>query len=237
MARMQQPPPARPVDRSDDSGAGRRAGHAVSAARSRGPISDGERAGSRHRPRRGGRRTGDPAAAARRWRAALASRRRQDAARWRGSDPAAPGRGGVRAGRAIGLEAGTRTPPPHRLRRPRCLSRSCRSGTRPAIRRSIRVGPSVSQVLSTTLGQSSHVRTVPPDRLHQVLRDLQIGANATLAPTQLASVADFTSARHVLCGHDHDVWQRRFGSTPRSRTSTAARPFRSATRRRTWTAC
>ena len=62
------------------------------------------------------------------------------------------------------------------------------------------LGPSVSQVLSTTLGQSSHVRTVPPDRLHQVLRDLKIGSDATLAPTQLASVADFTSARRVLWG-------------------------------------
>jgi hypothetical protein len=58
----------------------------------------------------------------------------------------------------------------------------------------------VAARLSTTLGQSSHVRTVPPDRLHQVLRDLQIASNATLAPAQLASVADFTTARHVLWG-------------------------------------
>jgi serine/threonine protein kinase/Tfp pilus assembly protein PilF len=62
------------------------------------------------------------------------------------------------------------------------------------------LGPSLSQVLSTTLGQSTHVRTVPPDQLHQVLRDLQIASNATLEPTQLASVARFTSARHVLWG-------------------------------------
>ena len=62
------------------------------------------------------------------------------------------------------------------------------------------MGPSLSQVLSTTLGQSLHVRTVPPDRLHQVLRDLQIASSAELLPTQLASVADFTSARHVLWG-------------------------------------
>ncbi len=62
------------------------------------------------------------------------------------------------------------------------------------------LGPSLSQVLSTTLGQSTHVRTVPPDQLHQVLRDLQIASNATLEPAQLARVADFTSARHVLWG-------------------------------------
>jgi serine/threonine protein kinase/Tfp pilus assembly protein PilF len=62
------------------------------------------------------------------------------------------------------------------------------------------LGTSISQVLSTTLGQSAHVRTVRPDRLNQVLRDLQISPNATLVPTQLASVADFTSAGHVLWG-------------------------------------
>ncbi len=62
------------------------------------------------------------------------------------------------------------------------------------------LGPSLSQVLGTTLGQSSHVRTVPSDRLHQVLQDLRIASNATLAPAQLASVADFTSARRVLWG-------------------------------------
>ena len=62
------------------------------------------------------------------------------------------------------------------------------------------LGPSVSQVLSTTLGQSSHVRMVPPDRLHQVLQDLKIAPSAILAPAQLTSVADFTSARHVLWG-------------------------------------
>jgi tetratricopeptide (TPR) repeat protein len=58
----------------------------------------------------------------------------------------------------------------------------------------------VSQVLSTTLGQSAHVRTVQPDRLNQVLSDLKISANATLVPTQLANVADLTNAGHVLWG-------------------------------------
>ena len=62
------------------------------------------------------------------------------------------------------------------------------------------MGPNVSQVLSTSLGQSAHVRTVAPDRLHQVLRDLQIASNATLDPAQLARVADFASARHILWG-------------------------------------
>jgi serine/threonine protein kinase/tetratricopeptide (TPR) repeat protein len=62
------------------------------------------------------------------------------------------------------------------------------------------LGSSLSEVLRTELGQSSRVRTVPSDRLHQVLQDLRIAPNATLAPPELARVADFTSARSVLWG-------------------------------------
>jgi len=62
------------------------------------------------------------------------------------------------------------------------------------------LGSSLSEVLRTELGQSSRVRTVPSDRLHQVLQDLRIAPNATLAPVELARVADFTSARSVLSG-------------------------------------
>jgi tetratricopeptide (TPR) repeat protein len=62
------------------------------------------------------------------------------------------------------------------------------------------LGSSVSEVLRTELGQSSRVRTVPSDRMGQVLLDLRIAANATLAPTELARVADLTNARRVLWG-------------------------------------
>ena len=62
------------------------------------------------------------------------------------------------------------------------------------------LGSSLSQVLGAELGQSSRVRAVPSDRLHQVLQDLQIVPNATLSPQELARVADFTNARRVLWG-------------------------------------
>ena len=62
------------------------------------------------------------------------------------------------------------------------------------------LGPSVSDVLRTELGQSSHVMTVPSNRVLQVLQDLRIQPNTTLAPTELARVADFTNARSVLWG-------------------------------------
>ena len=62
------------------------------------------------------------------------------------------------------------------------------------------LGSSLSQVLGTELGQSSRVRMVPSDRMHQVLQDLKIAPNATLAPQELARVAEFTNARRVLWG-------------------------------------
>jgi eukaryotic-like serine/threonine-protein kinase len=62
------------------------------------------------------------------------------------------------------------------------------------------LGSSVSEVLRTELGQSSRVRTIPSDRLNQVLHDLRIVPNATLAPGELARVADLSSARGVVWG-------------------------------------
>jgi eukaryotic-like serine/threonine-protein kinase len=71
-------------------------------------------------------------------------------------------------------------------------------------------GSSLSQVLATMLGQSAQVRTVAPDRLQQVLRDLRIAPNANLTSMELARVADFTSTRHVVWGQIS-----RFGNTIR----------------------
>ena len=62
------------------------------------------------------------------------------------------------------------------------------------------LGASLSQVLGTELGQSARVRTVPADRMHQVLQDLQISPTASVSPQDLARVADFTNARRVLWG-------------------------------------
>ena len=92
------------------------------------------------------------------------------------------------------------SPAPARRPGRRSRSRSCRSATRPGDPTLDSLGSSLSQVLGTELGQSSRVRTVPSDRLHQVLQDLQIAPNATLAPQELARVADFTNARRVLWG-------------------------------------
>jgi tetratricopeptide (TPR) repeat protein len=62
------------------------------------------------------------------------------------------------------------------------------------------LGPVISQVLTTSLGQSEHVRTVPADRLSEVLTALRLSATATLSPAELKRVADLTNAKRVLWG-------------------------------------
>jgi tetratricopeptide (TPR) repeat protein len=72
------------------------------------------------------------------------------------------------------------------------------------------LGSSVSEVLRTEVGQSARVRTVPSDRVHQVLQDLRIAPNATLTPADVTRAAEFTSAGSVLWGQ-----VTRFGSAIR----------------------
>jgi eukaryotic-like serine/threonine-protein kinase len=62
------------------------------------------------------------------------------------------------------------------------------------------LGPSVSDMLSTDVGQSAKLRTVSPDRLHQVLTDLQITPNIAIDPTMLRRIAEFTGADTVVWG-------------------------------------
>ena len=62
------------------------------------------------------------------------------------------------------------------------------------------LGANLSQELTAELGQSTRVRTVPPDRIRQALKDLHFAANADLQSADMASIADFTSAKRVLSG-------------------------------------
>jgi eukaryotic-like serine/threonine-protein kinase len=62
------------------------------------------------------------------------------------------------------------------------------------------LGTSLSEVLATDLGESSQVRTIPSDRLHQVLGDLQIARSANLSPGELARIAEFANAQTILWG-------------------------------------
>jgi tetratricopeptide (TPR) repeat protein len=62
------------------------------------------------------------------------------------------------------------------------------------------LGANLSQELSAELGQSARVRAVPQDRIRQALKDLHFAPTADLQPTDVASIADFTSAKRVLSG-------------------------------------
>jgi len=55
-------------------------------------------------------------------------------------------------------------------------------------------------MLSTDVGQSAHLRTISPDRLHQVLSDLRITPGTTIDSTMVGRIAQFSNADTVVWG-------------------------------------
>src|SRR6266576_1312653 len=62
------------------------------------------------------------------------------------------------------------------------------------------MGGTVAEILRTDMGQSASLRTVPSDRVNQILHDLRVAPDATLDPDTLRRVAEFTSADRLLWG-------------------------------------
>ena len=62
------------------------------------------------------------------------------------------------------------------------------------------LGPSLSDMLSTDVGQSASLRTISQDRLHQVISDLRIAPNASIEPATLRSLAEFSNADTLVSG-------------------------------------
>jgi tetratricopeptide (TPR) repeat protein/tRNA A-37 threonylcarbamoyl transferase component Bud32 len=62
------------------------------------------------------------------------------------------------------------------------------------------LGTSVAEMLRTELGQSARFRTVPPERVAQILRDLRIPSDSTFDPAALRQLAEFGNADSVLWG-------------------------------------
>jgi tetratricopeptide (TPR) repeat protein/predicted Ser/Thr protein kinase len=62
------------------------------------------------------------------------------------------------------------------------------------------IGPYLSEMLSTDVGQSSHMRIVTSDRVRQILKDLRIPPNATIDPDTLKRVAELSNADTVVTG-------------------------------------
>ncbi len=70
------------------------------------------------------------------------------------------------------------------------------------------LGPSLAEMLRTDVGQSSHLRTVSSDRLHQIFKDLRLSPNMGLDSATLQRVAEFTSADRLLWGQYLKVGDR-----------------------------
>ena len=61
-------------------------------------------------------------------------------------------------------------------------------------------GSNLADLLATAVGQSAHLRTVSPDRLHEVLTDLHITAGTAFDPSMLANVATNSNADNLVWG-------------------------------------
>ena len=61
-------------------------------------------------------------------------------------------------------------------------------------------GSNLADLLATAVGQSAHLRTVSPDRLHQALTDLHITAGTAFDPSMLANVASNSNADNLVWG-------------------------------------
>jgi tetratricopeptide (TPR) repeat protein/predicted Ser/Thr protein kinase len=62
------------------------------------------------------------------------------------------------------------------------------------------LGPYLADMLSTDVGQSTRVRTISSERVHQVLADLRMAPNASIDPTVLRRVAEYSSADTLVWG-------------------------------------
>jgi len=62
------------------------------------------------------------------------------------------------------------------------------------------LGPSLGDMLSTGVGQSSHLRTISPDRVQQILHDLRISSNSEIDAATLRRIAEFANADMVVSG-------------------------------------
>ena len=62
------------------------------------------------------------------------------------------------------------------------------------------LGSSVADMLSTDVGQSAHLRTISPDRLHQVLSDLRIAPGTSIDPSMISRIAEFSNADTLVWG-------------------------------------
>ncbi len=62
------------------------------------------------------------------------------------------------------------------------------------------LGSSLAETLSTDVGQSSHLRIVSPERVSEILRDLQFSADTSFDSPTVQRLADFSNADNIVWG-------------------------------------
>jgi serine/threonine protein kinase/tetratricopeptide (TPR) repeat protein len=62
------------------------------------------------------------------------------------------------------------------------------------------LGPSLADMLSTDVGQSAGLRTIFPDRMHEVLTDLRITPGTAIDAAMVSRIAEFSNADTVVWG-------------------------------------
>jgi serine/threonine protein kinase/Tfp pilus assembly protein PilF len=62
------------------------------------------------------------------------------------------------------------------------------------------LGSTLADMLSTDVGQSAQLRTISPDRLHQVLSDLRISPGNDIDPATMGRIAEFSNADTIVWG-------------------------------------
>src|SRR5262249_38549725 len=62
------------------------------------------------------------------------------------------------------------------------------------------LGSTVAEMLSTDVGQSAQLRTVSPNRLHQIFTDLRISATTALDPATIKRISEFSDADRLVWG-------------------------------------
>jgi len=62
------------------------------------------------------------------------------------------------------------------------------------------LAPSLAEMLTTDVGQSASLRTVSPDRLRQIMKDLKLPPDGQLDPQSLSRLAQYSNAQTVVYG-------------------------------------
>jgi serine/threonine protein kinase/Tfp pilus assembly protein PilF len=62
------------------------------------------------------------------------------------------------------------------------------------------LSPSLAEMLTTDVGQSASLRTVSPDRLRQIMKDLKLPIDGPLDPQSLTRLAQYSNAQTVVYG-------------------------------------